>query len=252
MEYELYGGDVRLVYEQRGRQKGYWLGDSKVFRVTQIEPPIPFSVPAYYGSKLASQVFQDVAVDFCEEFMEYPGPDGQKVIDSYAEQIRKAPSDTTARDQGTEFHALAESVFKDQVPIVPEYLGEQWDQFCYWLDEQNYKAWHVEQKVYSRLYEYAGTCDWIGEFGGWPTIIDWKCVGENHRERPGFRLQLAAYAQAFAEEHGSDPAHTFQRMTVCVSPSGVKVYDYQDFEHDFAAFKHLLNYFRNEKGLPAK
>lgn len=236
--YALYDGKVEIIYEQRGRKKGYWLGDEKLLRVTEVAPPVPFTAGAYYGAKLAAEAWEKL----CAETPDYEG--------DWKEVMRKAPSDTTARDQGTELHALIESWFEGQQPFVPEPLEAKWKQFQKWIKRHEYVVWATEKKVFSKLYRYAGTCDWVGEFDNWPTMIDWKGVTGTKKDtkaRSSYPIQTSAYVQAYTEELGHDAPQSFRRMTVCIADDGVKVFKYDDFDGDFGAFLNLLRYYRWEK-----
>jgi hypothetical protein len=60
----------------------------------------------------------------------------------------------------------------------------------------HFKPLSMEHRIYSRENEFAGTIDVFGDVDGQPAIVDWKAAGAIYRE---FRLQTAAYAQAWAE-----------------------------------------------------
>lgn len=64
-----------------------------------------------------------------------------------------------------------------------------------WIS-QHFKPLSMEHRIYSREHEFAGTLDVLGDVDGEIAIVDWKAAGAIYRE---FRLQTAAYAQAWAE-----------------------------------------------------
>jgi hypothetical protein len=66
-----------------------------------------------------------------------------------------------------------------------------------WI-EQHFHPRAMEHRLYSLEHDYAGTLDVFGEVDGASAVVDWKASSAVYRE---FRLQTAAYAQAWAEMH---------------------------------------------------
>lgn len=58
----------------------------------------------------------------------------------------------------------------------------------------------TEMQVISQAYTYSGTLDAVGTFGKKLIIYDWKT---SSRINPEMQLQLAAYAHAYNEQHGT-------------------------------------------------
>ena len=67
------------------------------------------------------------------------------------------------------------------------------------------RSWLIESAVYSANHAFAGTCDWIGELDGAPTLCDWKSsrLPKFSRASLGaYPLQIAAYWGAVREMYG--------------------------------------------------
>lgn len=246
--YNLHDGDIELVYERRGRKKGYWLGDEKVVRVTEVSTPIPFQAAAMYGSKMAAEKLKQLIDEESVEGLETKATVVGFSLSDWAEKIRKAPLDTTARDRGTLGHQWIECWFKDEpLPKVDDELQAMLDKFVEWFKERSIPlimASSIEAKLYSKKYHYAGTmdCSWVFKESGnfFHELVDFKLGAI----RPSVRTQTAAYMQARQEEgHKYD-----RRRVVSITEDGVKTEVFEDFEADFAAFKNLLSYHRWANG----
>jgi hypothetical protein len=103
-----------------------------------------------------------------------------------------------------------------------------------------------EQRIFSSLYGYAGTLDWIGNVNGKRTLWDWK----TGPIVPAYGLQTAAYAEAYAEESGD---RIDRRYGVRLNADGT--YDIVPFtdRHDivnFHAAVRIVNW-KRERGLAA-
>tara|TARA_R110000824_G_scaffold381515_1_gene574289 strand:- start:45 stop:827 length:783 start_codon:yes stop_codon:yes gene_type:complete len=73
--------------------------------------------------------------------------------------------------------------------------------FREWAKENEVKWLAIEQKVYSKKYNYAGTVDAVAEVNGELTVIDFKTSAKIYKQ---YHLQVAAYAQAITEMYGKD------------------------------------------------
>jgi|TARA_B110001454_G_scaffold77758_1_gene75312 hypothetical protein len=73
--------------------------------------------------------------------------------------------------------------------------------FRAWAKENEVKWLAIEQKVYSKKYNYAGTVDAVAEVNGELTVIDFKTSAKIYKQ---YHLQVAAYAQAITEMYGRD------------------------------------------------
>lgn len=67
-----------------------------------------------------------------------------------------------------------------------------------WLEQHDIRPLHVEKKLYSRKYGYAGTVDFVGLIDGKMFVADFKTSNSIY---PEMQLQTAAYAMALREEY---------------------------------------------------
>lgn len=72
--------------------------------------------------------------------------------------------------------------------------------FQEFLSGHNIKPILIEQHLWSKMYEYAGTTDFVGEVDGKLAILDWKTSKAIYDD---FWLQLSAYAWALTELTGT-------------------------------------------------
>jgi CRISPR/Cas system-associated exonuclease Cas4 (RecB family) len=86
---------------------------------------------------------------------------------------------------------------------VPRVMGMM-ESFIEWALSIDGIIEHTEMKVISKLYRYSGTFDAIGVIEGTDVILDWKTGSKIY---PEMDLQLAAYAQAYKEEKGTNIKH---------------------------------------------
>lgn len=108
-----------------------------------------------------------------------------------------------ATDVGTLAHEWVENFLKSG-KALPKPANEQAYNCCQaaanWLMLNDVSPIEVETKIYSRKYKYAGTFDLgLAQVKGELSIVDWK---SSKAVYPEYRLQLAAYAQAYEEESG--------------------------------------------------
>lgn len=84
-------------------------------------------------------------------------------------------------------------------PEMPEYkpVRASVQSYLDWEKTRKITYWSSERKVYSRVYHYGGTCDVVLDLEGRTVVADFKTSGGIY---PEYFLQVAAYAQAVAEE----------------------------------------------------
>lgn len=105
------------------------------------------------------------------------------------------------------------------------------------------EVWGVEVALYySGL--YAGTSDGIGVWKGIPCIFDYKQTNKPKTEErvEGYKIQLAAYAEAHNHMFGTDISHGIVMM--CVKPDDknpTEIPQYQEFVVEKDEFKHWAN-----------
>jgi hypothetical protein len=119
-------------------------------------------------------------------------------------------------DRGSANHAcyalLAQGVI-DEYDIDPD--CQPWiDGWRRWAELHQPEIVEVEQSVASRLFWYAGTFDLLARIDGKLTMIDFK-----NSALPKDAIQLAAYAQAWEEEHKRKGAIK-QLMSVQIAGDG--------------------------------
>jgi len=102
----------------------------------------------------------------------------------------------------------------------------------------------VEHRVFSRLYGYAGTLDWLGRIDGRLSIIDYK----TGPVVPSYGPQTAAYAEAHAEETGERVA---RRYALRLKFDGTYSIEQFTDRNDIAVFHAALRVatWKREKGL---
>jgi genome maintenance exonuclease 1 len=155
---------------------------------------------------------------------------------------------TEAANRGTRMHAYLEQyILSEQMMQFPSnpYAHPSWFMAAQVILEglKNVSEfWGVEVPVYySGL--YAGTTDCIGVYKGRPAIIDFKQSNKvKKREYIGdYFLQLAAYAAAHNETHGTNIDQGVIMM--CVQPKQLEdrsysTPEYLEFVVDTEEFKH--------------
>jgi hypothetical protein len=107
-----------------------------------------------------------------------------------------------------------------------------------YLDEHSVRVIQAEAPRWSPTYGFIGTGDLIAEIDGKLSILDWKT---SKRLYPTVFLQLAAYQQAYQEEHPGQ--QILQRVAVNIGRDGeltVESRDNATFERDLRMFLALL------------
>lgn len=132
----------------------------------------------------------------------------------------------TATDYGTLGHSLIEDTLSGKDVLIPDTHKVLLDRFLEWKEEVKLKPLHLEKRVYSDAYGFAGTVDFIGELNGEPMILDWK-FSKSYDIKYGY--QLAAYRLAAKEMNLGN------YTTMCVQfnkiTNKIETYKYQHFEH---------------------
>lgn len=107
-----------------------------------------------------------------------------------------------ARARGTAVHELCEAYDYGTLEEAPTELAgyvKAWMAFC-----RDYRPeWlHIEHQMYSRDFEFAGTCDRIGIIDGEQTIVDIKTTASMDRTS---KVSLAAQLYGYGLLSGLDP-----------------------------------------------
>lgn len=117
------------------------------------------------------------------------------------------------KDVGTEVHTAIEQFLNKQLPVLDTMSQEAtkaYLAFCKWYETQDIKPLAVEQIVYSRAHQFAGTFDCLLEIDGKTVLCDLKTTnisrygilvnGKWTGIYPENFLQLGAYSLAWLEE----------------------------------------------------
>ncbi len=108
--------------------------------------------------------------------------------------LKKIQNENMAR--GSDTHAWIEEYFK--TGKMPEKENEFVAGFKLFLKEHIIKEKYIEQEIYSKNFNYAGTCDFVGFLDGEKVVVDFKTNKEG-RIYPEVELQLTAYSIALNE-----------------------------------------------------
>lgn len=129
------------------------------------------------------------------------------------EEARKAHTQKKQKgaDIGSEVHTAIESHIKGRkVQVSTPEAEKALEAFYEWLTQRNVKFLESEIAVYSKKYNYCGTCDFIAEIDGRRYIGDWKTADPKKQWKnnkytgklqayPEHFIQVAAYDQALTE-----------------------------------------------------
>lgn len=197
----LYGGAVKLDFEAKGHS--YTVTDERGTRqvrsVTQILGVIDKSGPLTQWAANMTVEYIRAAV---RPGLRYDEIQLAQIIDQARFNFRTVSKG--AKNVGQLAHEWIEAHLRARLrgtPELPLPVNEQARAACgaaaEWI-AQHFQARAMEHRIYSREGDFAGTLDVFGDVDGAPAIVDWKTAGAIYRE---FRLQTAAYAQAWAEMH---------------------------------------------------
>lgn len=175
----------------------------------------------------------------------------REALENWKKRVGEAQAQaitTEAANRGTRMHAYLETYIKSeqmmQFPTNP-YAHPSW----FMAAEVILKGlvhvdefWGTEVPVYySGL--YAGTTDCVGVWKGKPAIMDFKQTNKPKKREwiEDYFLQLAAYAAAHNDTHGTDIQHGV--ILMCAQPKLLPdgtytVPEYQEFEVDKTEFAH--------------
>lgn len=136
-----------------------------------------------------------------------------------ADEIRDA-----AGAFGTSVHGAIECTMRggqlEVSSLTPE-VQARFNSWIEWKSQHTFNPKFLEMEVISEKYGYAGTLDYVGEYDGKMSIIDWKT--NKTMDKEAAPLQLAAYWVALKEMSGEECPGIY----VChVGPDEVKMYDF--------------------------
>lgn len=200
--YELYGGQVVLVFEP-GRHTYHAEIDGQKNRcvsVTGITGILNKPALVYWSANVGAEA----AAELLTPGMTIDEINKAEICQAIRSAHRQKAS--TTADIGTQVHEWIEAYIDSSFGLcdspadpVNEHIKNSVNQFLAW-EEENEVEWLVaEQRIYSRKYGYAGTMDSEAIVKGKFTLVDLKTGSGIY---PEMFMQVAAYAKARQEENG--------------------------------------------------
>ena len=113
------------------------------------------------------------------------------------------------KDSGTLIHRAVQVFLEGHKQAVLPMVAPSLLAFQQWFKSQNFKVIGVEQLVYSKKFDYAGTFDSLLEINHQPILCDLKTTNPSHTSPlgiyPEMFAQLGAYSLAYTEAHPESP-----------------------------------------------
>jgi PD-(D/E)XK nuclease superfamily len=250
--FELYGGQVRLEFNNKAKQR------YKVFDSGQVLKPVSVTTAI---NTLQKNGLTEWGVRCCADYVE----SGLKELlrgDSFSiDAIFKIVKESRnahdvvrqeAADIGTLAHDWLEMYWKSilgQCP-APAMPAEGPVQNCIiaaqkWMAEHAFKPLYIERPFYSRKHKFTGKEDLAAMVDGRLSIVDYK---SGARLYPEVRWQLAAYAGMYEEEFG---APVLDRWAIHLGKYDgefePKKFGPDTFARDFQSFLSVLDVYENLK-----
>jgi len=230
MEHRLYNGDIQLKFTHNGHR--YQIDQGQGWKPVQ-------GVTTILGKVIAKDGLVSWAANLAVEAM----LDG-----ATPEEAKKAHTlkKDKGADIGSEVHTAIENHFYGKkVQVTTPEAEKALQGFYEWLEPRKITSIKNEIPVYSKKYNYCGTCDFIAEIDGRRYIGDWKTSDpkrdyKNNRYTgkflayPEHFIQVAAYDQALREMGNDAPDG---HMVVYVTKSGkVHTFINKKVEENIAAW----------------
>lgn len=208
MERQLYAGTVHLIHNPnaRGSAPRY-----KIMDGAKIASK-PKGVTTILGKILAKDLI-GWAVGCTVDYLEEKLP-----VITKEDLVEAAKAYTVKRDAGgstgTEAHALVEHFLKSQ-PVDLAHASQEaknaYGAFKKWFEKTNPTVLNVEEVIYSREFDYAGTYDCMLEVDGKVYLCDLKTTNTSRNAPNGVYaenfMQLGAYAHAHDEQRVYEEAN---------------------------------------------
>lgn len=243
-----YDGQIELVFDEK--KHTYKVGENFVDGVTSVVGVVNKPALIYWSANMAAQNFAESLKNQWDKLVTPHGPD-EIILNQLYEDAKKAHrrKATSAADIGTLAHKWCEQAIlwklgKAKAPKLPsnEEARNACNAFKKWVKEHDVKFIDTEFRVYSRKYNYAGTCDFEAEVEGELAICDLKTSSGIYQE---MFWQTAAYQGARTEEFGTEYAcRHILRIGKDGSFDGKRV---DDFEADYRSFLACLHIYRAQK-----
>lgn len=195
MEQSLYNNDIKLKFTHNGHR--YQVDTGSGWKPVQ-------GVTTILGKVIAKDGLVNWAANLAVQAM---------VDGATPEEAKKAHTKKKDKgaDIGSEVHTAIESHIKgEKVTTTTPEAKKALDAFYEWLTQRDVKFLESEIAVYSKKYNYCGTCDFIAEIDGRRYIGDWKTADPKKEWKnnkytgklqayPEHYIQVAAYDQALIE-----------------------------------------------------
>lgn len=201
---ELYGGVVRLEFNQKTHRYTIWDGETKILApsVTTVCGTLDKSGPLL-GWAVNS------ALNVVRGAIQPDTPYPEVVLDEVWKRAAGAHRTLKAEaaDIGTQAHQAIEAYLAgshdnaSDVELAPldERVTSCVSAAKDWLNSHDVSPISVERRIYSRKHRYSGTMDLLAKVDGRLAVVDWKSSKGFY---PEFFFQTAAYAGAVEEETG--------------------------------------------------
>lgn len=238
---DLYGGAVKLCFDPKKHL--YTVDGVPVDGVTSALGVIAKPALVPWAVKMTAEAIERA----WQPGKAYDELEVARAIADAKRAHREKTSDAAAI--GTMVHKWAEEyLLSDHEPAMPINVqarnGAQ--AFLSWVDQHEVGTLYSERKIYSRAYNYAGTCDLIAIIDGRLTVADFKTSSGLYSE---MRYQLSAYKAALVEE-GIVPADAGRAVIRFDKRDGSFEFHRlpdEDDEEDFNAFLSALMLHRRQK-----
>lgn len=148
-----------------------------------------------------------------------------------------------AADIGTCAHYLCECYLKGETPDLQHFtqfiLGEGtklFNAFKDWWERQDIQVIVSEENVVSENWDYGGCIDIVANHYGKVSLLDIKTSKGIYAE---YRIQLAAYEQAWNELHPDQPIEKIMVLHLDKEQYTCSVHPFQDLKTEWEIFLHL-------------
>lgn len=151
---------------------------------------------------------------------------------------------------GTEAHEYFEAYLKGEEVVPKPSHQPHVEKFKEWVKAHNVRHTHLEERLYSKRFGFAGTCDFIGYFttcdnksccrqqlGEKLVIADWKTSVEFDIT---FGWQIAAYREAAIEMGLVDKSAGIVGVHIPRTGGSIKTFTYEHYDFCFEMFLHCL------------
>lgn len=210
----IYGDTVELTFTEADHK---YLVSHKIGENWTTPKPVT-GVTTYCGA-LAKDFLAPWAAKLAAEYaIKNKGTQtNAKTLDEAKKQFKLA-ADAGAR-AGKLGHLYVEAKLKGKQVTMPtgaedlkvvESVASAFEAF---IEDWKPKFLEIEKVVYSKQYDYAGTCDFVAEIDGKLVIGDWKTTNTSRYNPDGiyasYLAQLGAYSLAYEEMTGKEPKELY-------------------------------------------